>query len=131
MTRLNGLKLPRTQEEWELMHPGKDYKSLRDLILPGMRDEWNIARGFAPDDMDSGGEVVGVTGDGTNDAPGTMRRARRVWRARAPVAGCVTDSARRAACTVRMASHPPPPKPTTATITTPAPPPPPAAAATG
>lgn len=34
----------------------------RDRLLPGYREEWQRSR-------PEGGEVVGVTGDGTNDAP--------------------------------------------------------------
>lgn len=34
----------------------------RDLLLPGYREEWEASR-------EGGGEVVAVTGDGTNDAP--------------------------------------------------------------
>ncbi len=45
VTRLNGIKLPKTQEEWTLMHPGKDFATQSSLILPGMRGEWNVARG--------------------------------------------------------------------------------------
>jgi magnesium-transporting ATPase (P-type) len=33
------------------------------LLLPGYREEWAEAR------VDGIGEVVGVTGDGTNDGP--------------------------------------------------------------
>ncbi len=35
----------------------------KDLLLPGYREEWTRAR------HDGVGEVVGVTGDGTNDGP--------------------------------------------------------------
>lgn len=34
----------------------------RDLLMPGYRSEWEESR-------PEGGQVVGVTGDGTNDAP--------------------------------------------------------------
>lgn len=84
VTRLNGANLPRTQREWEVAHnchsnpspaatttTADQYVSVecpvswdrdRDRLLPGYRAEWELTR---PD----GGEVVGVTGDGTNDAP--------------------------------------------------------------
>ena len=67
VARLNGNNLPHTQEEWECMHPGWDYDTYKTLLLPGMRDEWEKSR----DTIGSGlyREVVGVTGDGTNDAP--------------------------------------------------------------
>jgi P-type Ca2+ transporter type 2C len=60
--RLNGSHLPATEEEWLAAHPGKNFSKHRDLLLPGYRDEWAVSRGGV-------GEVVGVTGDGTNDAP--------------------------------------------------------------
>eukprot|EP01038_Epipyxis_sp_PR26KG_P004934 gene4934-6902_t len=52
VTRLNGASLPANQEEWEEAHPA-----------PGYLDEWKQSR------KDGVGEVVGVTGDGTNDGP--------------------------------------------------------------
>ena len=60
--RLNGDKLPVNKEEWEEKHPGKKYETDRDLLLPGYREEWEK-------NHKDGGDVVGVTGDGTNDAP--------------------------------------------------------------
>jgi Ca2+-transporting ATPase len=60
--RLNGGLMPATKEEWLEVHPGKDYESQRDLLLPGYKEEWDKSRGGV-------GEVVGVTGDGTNDGP--------------------------------------------------------------
>lgn len=65
--RLNGYALPTNKEEWEEKHKGKvatgaTWENDRDKILPGYYDEWIAARPF-------GGQVVGVTGDGTNDAP--------------------------------------------------------------
>jgi calcium-translocating P-type ATPase len=65
VTRLNGFAIPKNQEEWEAKHadkPGKTWDNDRDKLLPGYVEEWEATR---PD----GGEVVGVTGDGTNDAP--------------------------------------------------------------
>jgi magnesium-transporting ATPase (P-type) len=41
---------------------GASWEKDRDLILPGYLDEWEATR-------PEGGQVVGVTGDGTNDAP--------------------------------------------------------------
>jgi magnesium-transporting ATPase (P-type) len=60
--RLNGGLMPTTKEEWEAVHPKKDYATQRDLVLPGYKEEWAASRGGV-------GEVVGVTGDGTNDGP--------------------------------------------------------------
>lgn len=63
VTRLNGRALPETKEEWEAIHPDNVWETDRDIILPGYKDEWKSSRegGY--------GEVVGVTGDGTNDGP--------------------------------------------------------------
>lgn len=63
VTRLNGIALPCTKEEWELQHPNHNYESERDVLLPGYKEEWLRSR------SNGIGEVVGVTGDGTNDAP--------------------------------------------------------------
>lgn len=60
--RLNGGLIPATEEEWLEAHPGRNYATERDLLLPGYKEEWSKSRGGV-------GEVVGVTGDGTNDAP--------------------------------------------------------------
>ena len=60
--RLNGGLMPATEEEWLERHPGRDYMKERDLLLPGYKEEWARSRGGV-------GEVVGVTGDGTNDGP--------------------------------------------------------------
>lgn len=60
--RLNGGLMPQTREEWEEAHPNRDYATERDLLLPGYKEEWAKSRGGV-------GEVVGVTGDGTNDGP--------------------------------------------------------------
>jgi len=65
VTRLNGHGIPSTKEEWEEKFSDRDgvsFEKDRDLILPGYRDEWDDSRPH-------GGDVVGVTGDGTNDAP--------------------------------------------------------------
>ena len=66
VSRLNGKALPEGMEEWtkyyEVDRPGATWEKDRDNVLPGHREEWMQSR---PD----GGEVVGVTGDGTNDAP--------------------------------------------------------------
>lgn len=63
VNRLNGAELPETPEEWALAHPGANWDTDKDILLPGYHQEWKAAR-------DSGvGDVVGVTGDGTNDAP--------------------------------------------------------------
>merc|ERR1712000_77270 len=65
VTRLNGYNLPTDEMEWNQRHkdkPGVSYMKDRDRLLPGYRDEWAAVR-------PQGGAVVGVTGDGTNDAP--------------------------------------------------------------
>jgi magnesium-transporting ATPase (P-type) len=65
VTRLNGYGIPQTQEDWEKKHKDKEgvsWENDRDNILPGYRAEWEESR-------PEGGQVVGVTGDGTNDAP--------------------------------------------------------------
>ena len=67
VSRLNGYGIPKTEEEWIARHErgGDKYAGWeidRGNLLPGYFDEWISGR---PD----GGEVVAVTGDGTNDAP--------------------------------------------------------------
>lgn len=59
--RLNGGLMPTTEEEWLEVHPGKDYATMKDKLLPGYKEEWSASHQV--------GEVVGVTGDGTNDGP--------------------------------------------------------------
>jgi Ca2+-transporting ATPase len=63
VTRLNGTALPETREDWQALHPDANWDSDRSLLLPGYREEWTKAR------KEGVGEVVGVTGDGTNDGP--------------------------------------------------------------
>jgi len=60
--RLNGHNLPNNKEDWEKEHPGFTWEADKDKILPGYADEWKKCN-------PEGGQVVGVTGDGTNDAP--------------------------------------------------------------
>jgi Ca2+-transporting ATPase len=62
VTRLNGGNLPEDKAAWEERHPSAVWATDKDLLLPGYRSEWEASRA-------DGGEVVGVTGDGTNDAP--------------------------------------------------------------
>ena len=65
VTRLNGGAIPKDQEAWEAFHaknPEFKWETHKDLLLPGYLEEWKSTR-------PGGGEVVGVTGDGTNDAP--------------------------------------------------------------
>jgi len=65
VTRLNGYAIPDGEEEWLAKHKDKvgiSWEKDRDLLMPGYKDEWMATR-------PEGGEVVGVTGDGTNDAP--------------------------------------------------------------
>jgi magnesium-transporting ATPase (P-type) len=59
--RLNGGLMPKNEQEWLEVHPGKNWATQRDLLLPGYKEEWANSHHF--------GEVVGVTGDGTNDGP--------------------------------------------------------------
>ena len=60
--RLNGGLLPETKEQWLEAHPGRNFDKERTLLLPGYKEEWAESRQGV-------GEVVGVTGDGTNDGP--------------------------------------------------------------
>jgi magnesium-transporting ATPase (P-type) len=60
--RLNGALIPATEEQWLENHPGKNFHLEKNLLLPGFKEEWGKSRGGV-------GEVVGVTGDGTNDGP--------------------------------------------------------------
>ena len=65
VTRLNGYGIPENKEEWEKKFKDRDdvtWEKDRDNLLPGYREEWEETR-------PEGGQVVGVTGDGTNDAP--------------------------------------------------------------
>jgi len=65
VTRLNGVGIPSNEAEWLEKHKEKsdlDWNRDKDKYLPGHMEEWLESR---PD----GGAVVGVTGDGTNDAP--------------------------------------------------------------
>lgn len=61
--RLNGGLLPSSEAEWCVKHPNLDYSKNKNKLLPGYREEWSAARNG------NAGEVVGVTGDGTNDGP--------------------------------------------------------------
>jgi magnesium-transporting ATPase (P-type) len=70
VTRLNGKALPDDKEAWEAQHPGHDWETERDLLLPGYREEWQRRRGAGSQSQSQHvAEVVGVTGDGTNDGP--------------------------------------------------------------
>lgn len=65
VTRLNGHGIPSTAEEWNAKHGEKEgvsFETHKDLLLPGFIEEWEASR-------PNGGDIVGVTGDGTNDAP--------------------------------------------------------------
>lgn len=65
VTRLNGKNLPDSPEAWLAAHAECDYENDKDKLLPGYLQEWTKSR------LSKGcvGEVVGVTGDGTNDGP--------------------------------------------------------------
>jgi P-type Ca2+ transporter type 2C len=65
--RLNG-NLPSNEAEWKEDHPDGDWATQKDILLPGYYDEWKRARTHVSGNVARG--VVGVTGDGTNDAPG-------------------------------------------------------------
>lgn len=65
VTRLNGYGIPEDRAAWEekfKAREGVTWENDRDSLLPGYREEWEKTR-------PEGGQVVGVTGDGTNDAP--------------------------------------------------------------
>jgi len=66
VTRLNGHGIPENKKEWEEKMRGRadgvTWEKDRDSIMPGYREEWEESRL-------EGGDVVAVTGDGTNDAP--------------------------------------------------------------
>merc|ERR1711968_191722 len=63
VTRLNGKALPKDETEWVEFHGGKlEWQKDKDNVLPGYLEEWSKVNPM-------GGQVVGVTGDGTNDAP--------------------------------------------------------------
>ena len=62
VSRLNGLALPADRKRWEEEHPGELWEESKDRLLPGHKEEWRATR-------PRGGDVVGVTGDGTNDGP--------------------------------------------------------------
>jgi magnesium-transporting ATPase (P-type) len=65
VTRLNGYGIPDGKEQWEekfKTREGVSWEVDRDRLLPGYREEWEATR-------PEGGQIVGVTGDGTNDAP--------------------------------------------------------------
>jgi len=65
VSRLNG-RLPKNEKEWKEKHPDGNWKTQRDLMLPGYEDEWKASRAKGANLYE---EVVGVTGDGTNDGP--------------------------------------------------------------
>jgi len=65
VTRLNGGAIPKDQAAWEEMfakYTEYKWETHKDILLPGYLEEWSATR-------PEGGQVVGVTGDGTNDAP--------------------------------------------------------------
>ena len=41
VTRLNGKQMPKDQAGWEELHPGRDWATERDLLLPGYKEEWD------------------------------------------------------------------------------------------
>ncbi len=65
VSRLNG-RLPKDEKEWKEKHPDGNWKTQRDLLLPGYAEEWKVSRAKGHNLYE---EVVGVTGDGTNDGP--------------------------------------------------------------
>jgi cation transport ATPase len=56
---------PDSRKDWTENHKDEidvSYDTICDLIMAGYKEEWCRTR-------PEGGQVVGVTGDGTNDAP--------------------------------------------------------------
>lgn len=41
--RLNGGLMPTNEEEWIKVHPGKDFNTQKDLLLPGYKEEVSIS----------------------------------------------------------------------------------------
>lgn len=64
--RLNG-NLPATPEEWADEFPDNTFETDRFTLLPGYKPDWEQSRKAATGAAFRA--VVGVTGDGTNDAP--------------------------------------------------------------
>jgi len=68
VTRLNGHAIPANKDEWnekfkeKMKHYDISWDTHKDKLMPGYKEEWSVTR-------PEGGQVVGVTGDGTNDAP--------------------------------------------------------------
>ena len=65
VVRLNGHHLPRDKKSWAEAHTDlseSQWEMYKDIVLPGYEEEWVASH-------PGGGEIVGVTGDGTNDAP--------------------------------------------------------------
>lgn len=68
--RLNG-NLPNTRADWEKHHPGAHWND-RNSLLPGYAEEWRKKYHIRDDETGKSilfKRVVGVTGDGSNDAP--------------------------------------------------------------
>lgn len=66
--RING-NLPSTEEEWVKAHPGVAFTEENwRTLMPGFAKEWE-ERNFNKEVKKAYRPVVGVTGDGTNDAP--------------------------------------------------------------
>ena len=66
--RING-NVPRTEQEWKSEHPGLEFTEQNwRTVMPGFITEWEEAN-FCEKANVVYKPVVGVTGDGTNDAP--------------------------------------------------------------
>ena len=74
--------LPKTQAEWEKEHPDPVWEEHRGILLPGYYEEWAAARKHPSGVVYKA--VVGVTGDGTNDAPALKVR----WKPQSPCSVC-------------------------------------------